>query len=285
MRTYLTLLALLPSLHAFAQLSVGRSGMSVLSGTTLSVDGLALTPANNLTIANNSLQRTTTPLAGNPSINRLYQFGSPVLYSGKVQLNYLTAELNGYDESTLQLAYAPAANTVLTVTTSSTVSTASHYVTNSLTNQSLFVVTATALSDLTPLLYARPSTVTSATTVTLVVDVLELNNVTTRGNFQIKITRDPAVSLSFDPALTSLDNRKVQNKVWQFDASDESYYILTTTQTIAGSDQLSFGLTGVLTPGSTAGVLTVSASVIDKGLIERKLSNNTDADKVEYFQQ
>lgn len=59
MRTYLSLLALLLSRQAFAQLSVGSSGMAVLSGTTPAVDGLALTPTSNLTIASNSLQRTT----------------------------------------------------------------------------------------------------------------------------------------------------------------------------------------------------------------------------------
>lgn len=285
MRYALTILLLSVMLQASAQLSVGSAGMTILSGTTLTVDGLALTPTSNLTIVNNSLQRTTTPLVSNPGINRLYQFSSPLLYSGSIQLNYLTSELNGYNEPTLQLAYAPAANTALTVTTSSTVSTASHYVTNTVTSQPLFVVTATALSDLTPLLYARPSTVTSATTVAVVVDVLELNDVTTRGTFQVKISRDPTVNLSFDRSLTRLNGRSVQNQAWQFDNSDEDYYILTTTQNIAASDQLSFGLTGVLNPGSTTGVLTMSASVVDTGLIEQRLGNNTDADKIDYFQK
>ena len=285
MKRILAFLTLFIAVRASAQLSVGSAGMTVLSGTTLTVDGLALTPANNLTIANNSIQRTTTPIANNPSINRLYQFSSPLLYSGRVQINYLPAELNGYNEPTLQLAYAPAANAALTVTTSSTVNTAGDYVINSVTNQSLYVVTATALSDLTPLLYARPSTVTSATTVSVVVDVLELNDVTTRGNFQVKISRDPTVTLSFNPSLTSLNGRIVQNQAWQFDNSDEDYYILTTTQGIAASDQLSFGLTGVLNPGSTTGVLTMSASVVGRGLIENRLGNNTDADKIDYFQR
>lgn len=279
MRTYLSLLALLLSRQAFAQLLVGSSGMAVLSGTTPAVDGLALTPTSNLTIASNSLQRTTTPLANNPSINRLYQFSSPLLYSGKVQLNYLTSELNGYSTPTLQIAYAPAAITNLTVTTSSTITTTTYTVSNTLTSQSLFVVTATALSDLTPLLYTRPSTVA------VVVDVLELNDVTTQGAFQVKITRDPAVNLGFDSSLTSLNGHSVQNQAWQFDNSDETYHVLTATQIITGSDQLSFGPTGVLNPNSTTGVLTVGASVIDRGLVERKLGNNTDADKIDYFQR
>lgn len=285
MKSVLSLLILLAALRASAQLSVGSTGMIVLAGTSLSIDGLILTPSASLSLANNSIQRTTTPLTGNPSINRLYQLSAPLLFSGRVGISYLPSELNGYTESTLQVAYTPTADAILTVTTSSNVNAATHFVQNMLTNQNLYVVTATALSDLTPILYARPSQVYGSSTFTVVVDVLEINSVATSGSFQVKISRDPAVNLSFDPLLTSLDNRSVQNKAWQFDASDESYYILTTTQSIAGSDQLSVGLTGVLNPGSTAGVLTVSASVIDQGLIERKLSNNTDADKVDYFQR
>lgn len=271
------------ALHGSAQLSVGSGGMTVLPGTSLTVDGLTLVPSTALTMANNSIQKTATPLTGNPSINRLYQLGSPLLFSGTAGITYLTSELNGYPEYKLQLAYAPAANTPLTVTTSSTVNAATNYVANTLANKNLFVVTATALSELTPLLYARPSTVTSATTVSVVVDVLELNDVATRGNFVVKITKDPNLTLSFSPRASLINGRAVQNYAWNFDASDEDYYILTPTQSIDASDQLSFGLTGTLNPGATAGVLTISSTVIDTGLIETKLSNNTDADKIDYF--
>ena len=283
MKYILTILALSVALRASAQLSIGSGGMSILPGTSLTVDGLTLIPSATLTMINNSIQETATPLTGNPSINRLYRFGSPLLFSGTAGITYLTSELNGYAESTLQLAYAPAVNTPLTVSTSSTVNAATNYVANTLTSQNLFVVTATALSDLTPLLYARPSTVTSATTVAVVVDVLELNNVATRGNFVVKITKDPNVTLSFSPRVTSVNGRTVQNSAWNFDASDEDYYILTATQSIDASDQLSFGLTGILNPGATAGVLTISSTVLDTGLIETKIGNNTDADKIDYF--
>ena len=283
MRYLLTLVALLLALNGWAQLSVGSGGMTVLSGTNLTVDGLTLIPSSTLAITNNSIQKTSTPLTGNPSINRLYRFGSPLLFSGRAGITYLTSELNGYTESKLQLAYAPAPNTALTVTTSSTVNAATNYVANTLTNKNLFVVTATALSDLTPLLYARPSTVTSATTVSVIVDVLELNDVATRGNFIVKITKDPNLTLSFSPRATLINGRTVQNSAWSFNASDEDYYILTATQSIDASDQLSFGLTGTLNPGATAGVLTISSTVIDTGLVETKLSNNTDADKIDYF--
>ncbi|MBD2751289.1 hypothetical protein [Spirosoma validum] len=285
MKYYLTTLALLITLQVSAQLSVGSDGITILPGTTLAVDGLTLTPSTSLTFANNSIQRTSTPIAGDPSINRLYQFGTPILFSGTVGINYLPSELNGFFESTLQLAYAPAANTALTVTTSSTVNTTTDYVSNSLTNQTLFVVTAKALSDLTPLLYARPTTVSNASDVTLVVDVVELNAVASSGTFTVRVTKDAKVFLNFPANATQVGNRSVQNSAWTFSTTNPNYYILTTTQSVPAGDRLSFGLTGTLSPGATAGVVSVSSIILPTTTTEAKLTNNSDSDKIEYFQQ
>lgn len=285
MKYYLTTLVLLITLRVSAQLSVGNEGITILSGTTLTVDGLALTPSTNLTIANNTIQRTSTPIAGDPSINRLYQFSTPIIFSGTAGINYLTSELNGFTESTLQLAYAPAANTTLTVTTSSTVNTTTHYVSNTLTNQPLFILTAKALSDLTPLLYARPTTVSNTSDVTLVVDVIEINSVAATGTFTVRVTKDPKVVLTFSPSATRVGNRAVQNSAWTLSSTNPNYYTLTPSQGVAAGDILSFGLTGRLSPGATAGVISISSIILPETLTEARLNNNSDSDKIEYFQQ
>ncbi|MBD2757221.1 hypothetical protein [Spirosoma validum] len=285
MRTYLTLLGLLLALSASAQLSVASSGMTVLTGTALTVDGLSLIPSATLNLTSNSIKRTSTPLANNPSISRLYQFGAPFLFSGRVGISYLPGELNGYTESTLQVAYAPAPSTNLTVTTSSTVNATTHYVQNTLTSQNLYVVTATALSDLSPIVYARPTTVYGSAPFTVVIDVVELNSVATSGSFTVRVTKDQKLNLDFDPGLTSVNGRTVQNSVWSLDNSNPNYYILTTSQSVAAGDRLSFGLTGQLSPGASSGIVTVSSTVLPATVVEARLNNNIDADKVEYFQQ
>ncbi|MBD2752634.1 hypothetical protein [Spirosoma validum] len=285
MRTYLTFLGLLLAFGASAQLSMGTGGISVLMGTTLTVDGLSLIPSASLNLTSNTIQRTSTPLAGNPGINRLYQLSAPLLFSGRVGISYLPGELNGYTESTLQLAYAPAPSTNLTVTTSSTVNAATHIVSNTLVSQNLYVVTATALSDLSPIVYARPTTVYGSTPFTVVVDVVELNSVATSGTFTVRVTKDQKVDLTFDAGLTSVNRRSVQNSVWSFNNSNPNYYILTTSQSVSAGDRLSFGLTGTLSPGASSGVITVSSTVLPTSVVEARLNNNIDADKVEYFQQ
>ena len=139
--------------------------------------------------------------------------------------------------------------------------------------------------DLSPLLYARPTLVNGQSPVTVVVDVSELNSIATNGSFTVRVTKDPILNLNFDASLSSLDGRAVQNSVWRFSDSDPDYYILTTSQPIAPGDQLSFGLSGTLRAGASTGVLTVSATVLPNTLVEGRLNNNVDADKVEYFQQ
>lgn len=138
--------------------------------------------------------------------------------------------------------------------------------------------------DLSPILYARPTTLYGNTSFTVVVDVVELNSVTTNGLVTVKVTKDAKAPLTFDPSLTTVDNRNVQNTSWTF-TSDPNYYVLTTTRPINAGDKLSCGLTGQLIPKGTSGSMTFSATVIGESGGEDKANNNMDADKVDYFQQ
>lgn len=136
--------------------------------------------------------------------------------------------------------------------------------------------------DLTLLLYARPSLVYGTSSVNVVVDVVETNGVSSSGPITVKVTKDDKLTLSFDPNLTSLEVYEVQNNSWSF-SSDANYYILTTSQAITGGNKLSFGLSGLLTAGSTTGIINCSATLV--GGSEVRTNNNIDADRIEYFQQ
>lgn len=136
--------------------------------------------------------------------------------------------------------------------------------------------------DIIPILYARPFPVYGTSTFSVVVDVFELNSVTTNGLITVKVTKDPKTTLTLDGNLTTIGERSVQNSFWTF-TSDTNYYTLTTSQPITGGDKLSFGLTGVLNAANTTGVINCSATVLGGG--DSKPNNNVDADKIEYFQQ
>lgn len=287
MKLYLFIPALLVVLRASAQLTVGSQTLTVLPRTPLTITGLTLTPSTILPITNNAIQQSLTAVTGSPgSISRVYRLNAPLLFSGTAVVAYLPTELNGYGESSLQLAYAPSAASSLTVTTSSSVNTITHSVSNSLTVQNLLVVTASALPDLVPILSASPTTQYGTTNFSVVVEVFELNAAPTNGAVTVYITKDPMAVLSFSGSSTVIGGKAVQNGNWSFDAvSDTNFYILTSTQGLAGKGKSSFGLTGVNTPGNTKGSLTITTSVVEVSGGEVKTTNNLDADKIDYFKK
>ncbi|GAB4026945.1 CotH kinase family protein [Spirosoma koreense] len=144
-------------------------------------------------------------------------------------------------------------------------------------------IVVTQGADLAPILYVRPSTITGTSNLNVVVDLFEVNSIPTSGPITVRITKDPKVDFSFNGSLTTVGGRPVQNSAWSFSGPSGGFYTLTTNQVITGGNVLSFGLTGTLNPGATTGALTVSSTVI--GGTEFNAFNNTDAEKVEYFQQ
>lgn len=140
--------------------------------------------------------------------------------------------------------------------------------------------------DLTTILHAQPSTVNGTTPMSLVVNIYELNLAPTTGLITVYITKDPLLSLTFNPSLTTLGGYSVLNSNWSFDAlSNPDAYVLTTTQTTGVGSKLSVGLSGLLTPGNTKGNLTISALVEGSAVGEVQVLNNTDAEKIDYFRK
>ncbi|CAN5640189.1 hypothetical protein BH09BAC4_BH09BAC4_04380 [soil metagenome] len=140
------------------------------------------------------------------------------------------------------------------------------------------------IPDLSPLLYVTPSLAYSTTTGSVVVEVFEINAASTSGPITVHIAKSSLLSLSFDAGATSFLGKPVQNSVWTFDGtSNPDAYILTTTQAMGASGKLSVGLSSTLTPGQTRGRVSVTATLVGGSGGEATLTNNTDADQVEYF--
>jgi hypothetical protein len=139
--------------------------------------------------------------------------------------------------------------------------------------------------DLTMLLYALPSLLYSTTPISVIVDVVELNGVTSSGLITLKISQDDLLTLSLTSSATLVGGRPVTNSVWSLSGPTGGYYTLTTNQSIAAGKKLSVGLTGVVSPGSTKGSLTISGTLQGGSGSEQRITNNSDADKIDYFAQ
>ena len=137
--------------------------------------------------------------------------------------------------------------------------------------------------DLTALIFASPSLQYGTSTFTVIVDVFEISPVPTSGPVTVYVTKDPLVSLSFNPTDVLINGKMVQNSDWTFNTTDPNFYILTTNAVIGGEGKKSFGLTGMLTPGLTKGSLSISSVVVGGNGGEVKISNNSDADTIDYF--
>ncbi|SFE82843.1 putative Ig domain-containing protein [Spirosoma endophyticum] len=149
-----------------------------------------------------------------------------------------------------------------------------------------FVVTVGSTpSDLALVLFAQPALVYGPTSVSVVVSVYELNGVATSGPVSVKLSEDTMLKLGFDPAATSVGGKPVQNPLWRFSGPVDGMYTLTSTQPLPAGGRLSVGLSGPLTPGTTQGRLSVSATVVDPSGTETRLNNNQDAEVIEYFKK
>jgi hypothetical protein len=99
-------MCVLQNIHA-QQIQVSADAQVTLApGTTLSANGLKLTPTASLNLNGLTIQTNTTVTHpfGNTYVSRVYLLspGTPV-FSGDIQFSYLDGELNGLEKSSLQL--------------------------------------------------------------------------------------------------------------------------------------------------------------------------------------
>ncbi|WP_143100897.1 Ig-like domain-containing protein [Spirosoma endophyticum] len=137
--------------------------------------------------------------------------------------------------------------------------------------------------DLAIISTIQPSTIYGTSNFTLVGEVYELNSSAVTGPITVYIAKDPLFVLSFDGAAVFVGGKVVNNSVWTFDATNKDFYILTTNAGLVGGTKRVFGLTGVFTPGNTRGSIGISSLIVASSSGELNLTNNSDADSIDYF--
>ncbi len=246
----------------------GANGCTATASTTVTANGgtlLAFTnqPASASTVAAGTAVSVSVGVSGAGSVT--YQWYKDNV--GNAVANQTSAVLS---LSSAQTSDAGSYFVVVTGTCNSLTSTA-------------FALTVRPVPDLTPVLYARPTTLYGSATVSVVVDVVELNEVATDQDITLYIAKTASVPLSFDAGATEVGGRRVQNGLWRFDGvSNANFYVFRSSQRLLGGGQLSVGMTGTLRAGATSGVLPINTVLLGSGG-EVRLTNNSDADKLEYF--
>jgi hypothetical protein len=157
MKKYLIILLCLCAPSAFAQFAVQGSGLTLVAGTPLNINNLVLTPTANLTLTNQTITRSATPVPGIPSgasILQVHKFSTPVTFSGTAAIKYIASELNGNSELLLQIAYNPlvTGGTYITTTGSTTGAAGTYYVSKAgLASVTIGQITATDNANTLPI--------------------------------------------------------------------------------------------------------------------------------------
>jgi hypothetical protein len=113
-----TLLAVLMGFTStcFAQISIGTAeALSIPASHSISFDGLMLMPHNSLTFSDITFTKSTTAVSvgSGSSISHVYNVSKSFAFTGLVTFHYKDAELNGNQESSLQLVLKDANNWVV----------------------------------------------------------------------------------------------------------------------------------------------------------------------------
>jgi hypothetical protein len=134
-------------------ISVGNTrALTIRTGTVFSADSLVLIPGSDFTLSSNNIQVSPVAVAlpAGPSINRVYYLGSPINFTGNIQLYYRPSELNGNLESTLEYTDSTTSVTWLPEL-SCTVNTGLHYVQFAATPRTFIGATASGPAIILPL--------------------------------------------------------------------------------------------------------------------------------------
>lgn len=288
-----TLVALFLSLQASAQLSVGSEPMTVLTGTTLSVDGLVLTPSTNLTLINNTLQKSTSPISTTPhaSISQVHQFSVSIPFSGTVGLNYSGSDLNGNTEAKLKLAYSSASAGPFKVNTGSRIDTPTKFIQAALSNQTLVGLTAvTQNPDLTPTLLlpqANFAATGAEATRNFTINLFEIGGEPIpNGTVVITLTAPIGYTLAYTNSLSSINVSggdanpvRVDNPNWTVSTNLQNRQLTLTINSnqglvANGSSVLGFSITRTTANSGSTSNITINVKEDGSGIYDGNASNN-----------
>ncbi|MVM32297.1 hypothetical protein GO755_19780 [Spirosoma sp. HMF4905] len=275
MRYYFLLATLITALQASAQLSVSSQGITIKANTPLSVDGLVLTPSVELTLANNTLQKSTTPVSTTPqsSISRVYQFSVVVSFSGTVRFTYLTTELNSNTEARLKLAYAATSSGPFFNSPASTLNTTTKTISTTFTNQNLQLITAASqYPDLSPTILLPDANFPISSSRNFVINIFEVAGVpTSQGNAIVTLTAPVGYSLSFNNSLATINvsggaTTVVNNTQWSIIQNQGNQQItlrMNTGQSVGAGDTSVLGFTISRTTANSGSVSNVTTNVAE----------------------
>jgi len=142
--------------------------------------------------------------------------------------------------------------------------------------------------DLTPITTILPGNIAGASSVGVAVEITELNGIDTDGSLIIvRMPSDPRFPFTWDPTLTSVALTPVNNAVWTYLGDNgivNTFRYNGANNVIGGGSTEAFGFQGIYDPQATDGQTTVTASIVPFGGGECNILNDTDSERLVYFE-
>jgi hypothetical protein len=142
-----------------------------------------------------------------------------------------------------------------------------------------------SVPDITPVITATPNVMTGVTDYEIYVQCIELKGINTAGLITLRIPKDPRWVMlpGWNPTFTQLpvSGLPVQNPLWTH-TEDADTHFFTTTSTITGSTQATFGFQARWNAGQTRGSYTISVAIVPGSGGEDRINNNNDSETVNY---
>ncbi len=123
-----------------------------------------------------------------------------------------------------------------------------------------------------------PTIVNGYSPITLIVEVVELNNADSDGLISVFLAKVDRFNFTWDSSLEILGPFTLQNNLWTYDDTNPSFHIWTASASIAQSSNSRFGLEGTYDPQSTSGNTNFTTTLLTGSGGEVNGLNNTDAE-------
>jgi len=142
--------------------------------------------------------------------------------------------------------------------------------------------------DLTPVMTILPGNIAGTSAVDVAVEVNEINLVDTDGSpIVVRVPSDPRYTFVWDIGLTTVALTPVQNSQWNYLGNNGLFHAISyngPSIVINSGDTKAFGFKGIYDPQATDGQTTFTATIVPFSGGECKIINNTDSERMVYFE-
>jgi len=137
--------------------------------------------------------------------------------------------------------------------------------------------------DITPVITFIPTNVTGVSDMFFTLRTQELINTPTRGEITLIFPKDSRLTFTYDQSLTSSPIGELDNPSWEYDGSNESFHIWTSTDVVEALSSSTLGFFATYDPEMSTGEVTFTVTIVTGSGTENNFNNNIDAETLDYF--